>query len=140
MKTNHSNSSIYFDTGVLIPALVIAAQLFLSLEAVPAGRIDEDANGAIDDSANQVSQSSDSRIETMNSDLEGTGIDNEDEIIFEGDIYMIRKELNEFYDIDEETEEELFSAQSVNSASHVNKRQVATRSPIPDMDQLGCSI
>ena len=124
MKTSHSNGSVYFNTGVLIPALVIAAQLFLSLEAVPAGRIDEDANGTVDDSANQVSWSSDSGIETINSHLKGTGTESKDKIIFEGDIYMIREELNEFYETDEKTEKELLSAQSVNSASHVNKRQV----------------
>lgn len=107
-----------FDTGILIAAIVIAAQLFLTLEAVPVGRMAEDTSGAVGDSVTQLPWSDDSDIETISLDLEGIGTENDDKIIFEGDIVTNLEQLREFYDIDEEMEKE----SNISNANDVHKR------------------
>ena len=113
-----------FDTGILIPVIVIATQLFLSLEALPVGSIAEDTNGASNIAGDQASVLSDGLdIETMNSDFEGIG---KNEIILEGDIHITPNELLEFYDIDEEMQKELLSVNSGKTTIHINKRAAAS--------------
>ena len=102
----------------MITAIVIAAQLFLTLEAVPVGRMAEDTSGAVGDSVNLLPWSDDSDIETISLDLEGIGTENDDKIIFEGDIVTNLEQLREFYDIDEEMEKEL----NISNANDVHKR------------------
>ena len=93
---------LFFDTGILIPVIIIATQLFLSLEALPVGSIAEETNGAANIAGDQASVWSDgSDIETMNSDFDGIG---KNEIILEGDIHITPNELLEFYDNNNNTQ------------------------------------
>ena len=88
------------NAGFFAAAVIMATQLFLSLEAVPVGKIAEDT----------TQQETSTTYE-------------EDNILFEGDISISIADIHKYYDLDEEMEKEL---SLLRDETHVSQRAVTS--------------
>ena len=105
--------------GFSIAAVIVAAQLFVLLEAVPIGRRAEDNSSVVNDQINDDIFISNSTVDMHGK--QGLGTYEENKIIsFEGDIVISIEELHKYYDFDEEMEREL--QLMFGHVSNINKR------------------